>query len=131
MKKITYIFAILTITISAYALEWNTAIQYLTRNDASAKWTLQDDGNSVYIRAWQSTVAQPSKAELEAVEATAIAWKKDKDDTDDADFDVNWTRRERAMMRLMVKEINILRQAAGLQPRTAAQVKAALKAEME
>jgi hypothetical protein len=48
----------------------------------------------------------------------------------EADYD-NWTKREKALCRLFVKEINKLRVKNGDAPYTVAQVKAALKAEME
>jgi len=46
-----------------------------------------------------------------------------------ADYD-KWREQEKALARLFVKEINKLRALHGLPPYTAAQVKAALKAEM-
>ena len=50
--------------------------------------------------------------------------------TQEADYN-KWSIREKAMLKLLVKEINILRGLHGLPDRTPAQVKAAIKAEIE
>lgn len=54
----------------------------------------------------------------------------DAENTVEAEY-ANWTKRERALCRLFVKEINKLRVKTGDVPYTVEQVKAALKAEME
>lgn len=131
MKKITsLILGMLVCGSTTLALEWSTCVEYITRDDPAAKWLLQDDGQGVYIKLWQSTVSKPTKADLEAIEATAIAWKREKTNTTDAEYQA-WTKRERALCRLFVKEINKLRAHAGLSQYKEAQVKAALKAEMD
>jgi hypothetical protein len=132
MKKYILTALLIIVTHSAYALEWNTCIKYITRNDPNASWTLRavdPQGTVIVIENWKSTVAQPTKADLEAVEATAIAWLSDKSKTDDANFEA-WTAREKALCKLFVKEINKLRALHSLPAYTVEQVKAALKAEM-
>lgn len=107
----------------------NTCLEYMTTNAPNSSWVLQDDGQGVYIKTWVSSVAKPTIEEAYAVWPQASVWKKDKEDATDVEYN-NWTKREKAMIKLLVKEINILRVAAGLPARTEAQVKAALKAEM-
>ena len=130
-KKITTMLAVMMVASISLALEWNTCIKYLTRNDANARWMLQDDGQGVYIKRWDSTVAKPTEAELQAVEVAAVAWKADKEAKEEADFEL-WTKREKAMLKWMVKELNILRQKAGLEKHTDPQaIKDAIKAEIK
>ena len=129
MKKILVTLALLaTVTISN-ALEWQTCIEYVTKDDPTAEWQLAGKADQVWITEWKSTVTQPTEVELQAVEATAIAWKTDVDDTETADFD-DWTKREKAMMKVVLKMVNQLRVLHGLNEYTAAQVKTALQAEM-
>lgn len=117
--------------ISGNALDWSKCLQYKFQSaDPKTAWMLQDDGNGVYIRKWNLPDAQPTKAELEAVEAQAIVWYNDKTKTSQADFE-NWDRQELvAFAKVMLDEINVLRQTLGLQPRTLAQLKSAIKAKL-
>ena len=128
MKKLIPIILLATASIAS-ALEWQTCLEYVTRDAPNSSWTLKGQDDLVWIDKWQSTVAKPTQAELEAIEATAIAWKADKTKTADADFTA-WTEREKALCKLFVAEINKLRALHGLPAYTEAQVKAALKAEM-
>lgn len=116
--------------ISGNALEWHKCLQYKFQTaDPKTSWTIQDDGHGVYIKKWNLPDTQPTKEELESIEAQAIAWYSDRDNTNEADYD-NWTKREKALCRLFVKEINKLRIKNGDPAYTVAQIKAALKAEM-
>lgn len=114
--------------ISGNALEWSKCLQYKFQSaDPKSAWMLQDDGNGVYIRKWNLPDAQPTKAELEAVEAQAIAWYDDKTKTTEANFE-QWDKPELiAFAKVMLDEINVLRTQAGLAPRTMAQLKTAIK----
>ena len=128
MKKILIVLVALYASV-ACALEWNTCCAYITRDDANAKWLLQDDGQGVYIREWSSTVAKPTEAELQAVEADAIDWMLNKTKDTEANYD-EWDAKMKALIKLMVIEINKLRVKNGDAPYTKEQIKAALKAEM-
>ena len=80
------------------------------------------------IRLWNGPGAKPDVDTLRtnwtaAVQTWAADWKANQR----ADYD-QWSPRERKLITLMVQEINVLRVNAGLAPRTAEQVKAALKA---
>ena len=66
-----------------------------------------------------------TNAEAEARRAS----EKDAQETAQADYDL-WEDTTKAFIKLMVKELNTLRGLHSLAPRTADQVKAALKAEM-
>jgi len=137
MKHITAI--IIAASLAATAAHAAKRVQYaawLINNghDASAvefKGTWNDGSVSdVPVAAtWPEGVAIPSEQDLPTVEA-ARAVIADKRKTDDADFEA-WSKRERALARLFVKEINKLRAEHGLPAYTAAQVKAALKAELD
>ena len=117
--------------ISGNALDWNKCLQYKFQSaEPNTSWVLQDDGQGVYIKRWGLTNAQPTKAELQAVEAQAIAWYTDKVKNKEADFE-NWDRPELvAFVKVMMDEINLLRAQHGLAPRTMAQLKAAIKGKL-
>jgi len=73
----------------------------------------------------------PSKATIDAInDATAIAWFKDYNDIEAANYD-KWSKREKAMFKLIIKEINKLRVKDGDPAYTGDQIKSALKAGME
>ncbi|OGV60486.1 MAG: hypothetical protein A2498_06025 [Lentisphaerae bacterium RIFOXYC12_FULL_60_16] len=109
-------------------LAW--CLEYMTRDYPGSTWLLQDDGAGVYIREWHSALAKPEQGQVEAVWPEAQAWKTDQIRSAQADFE-RWDRKELvALVKLLVKEINILRQNAGLPERTASDVKQALKAEL-
>ena len=57
-------------------MKWQTCLEYITRSDADAHWQLVGKADQVWITKWQSSVDQPTQAELQSVEATAIAWKE-------------------------------------------------------
>ena len=77
MRKLVVIASLALITAtSAFALEWHRACAYHARTDVNAKWALQDDGQGVYIKEWNSTASKPTKAELEAYDPAVIeAWE--------------------------------------------------------
>ena len=66
-----------------------------------------------------------TQGEKDAVDAAALESERDGLESSYSGRDI-----AAAALRLMVKEINILRDAASLAPRTAEQVKAALRAEI-
>ena len=70
----------------------------------------------------------PTKAELEALESDALVWWEARQKEETADTS-KWTDRERRFAEVLLKEINILRDAAGLPARTMAQLEAAMRAE--
>ena len=73
-----------------------------------------------------------TQGELDAqakVKAQSDAIAKETSDNNNADYE-QWSAHEKIMLKLIVKEINILRGMAGLPARTNVQVKAALKAEL-
>ena len=117
--------------ISGNALDWSKCLQYKFQTaNPNTSWMLQDDGQGVYIKKWNPPDAQPTKAELEAVEVQAIAWFSDKIKTDESDIE-KWDRPELvAFAKVMLDEVNILRTQLGLQPRTLAQLKSAIKAKL-
>jgi hypothetical protein len=117
--------------LSGNALEWQKCLQYKFQSaDPRTAWSLQDDGQGVYIKRWTLPDIQPTKAELEAVEADAIVWYADKTKDKEASFE-DWDKPELvAFAKVMLDEINILRTQAGLTPRTMAQLKAAIKSKL-
>ena len=131
MKKTLAILAMMMVAVTAFATNWTVCIKYLTRNDPNARYVLKNnsDGSGSFISVWHSTVPKPTKAEMIAVEIDAIAWKKNLTETKDADYD-KWPMREKAMLKFLVKQINLLRVHAGAEALTKAQVIAGIKAEM-
>ena len=129
MKKTMTILTMVMVAGMALALEWNTCIEWYTEADANARWMLQDDGQGVYIKKWDSALAKPTEAQLLAIEPQAIAWKTNKTQDEIADYN-EWTEREKAMLKFIMKQINLLRVQAGGQALTKAEVKAGIKAEM-
>jgi hypothetical protein len=109
---------------------WNICLQYKfqTANDA---WKVDKDKNGkAFIYDWQLTNAIPTEAELAAVEPQALAWWADQQKTKQADFD-NWDDKElKALVKVLLDEINALRAKDGLQPRTTDQLKTAIKSKM-
>lgn len=89
----------------ASALEWNTCIEYWTRTDPNAKWVLQDDGQGVYIKKYNSTEPEPTEAELQAVEADALDWKKQQDAITLSDLD-DMEERQKLFFKALVICIN-------------------------
>ena len=73
----------------------------------------------------------PSRATIDAIDdSTATAWFNDEQATKESDYG-KWSKREKAMFKLIIKEINKLRVKNGDPAYTVGQIKAALKAEME
>ena len=123
-------FAILTLMLTASmatALEWNTAIQYVAKDDPTARWILQDDGQGVYIRQWKSTVDKPTKAQLEAIEADAIAWSVEKKKTEESDIE-KMEAQMKAVIKALVKVVNLRLPAD--KKISQAEMVAAIKAEL-
>jgi hypothetical protein len=118
---------------SVFALEseyWSICLQYKfqTANDA---WKVDKDKNGkTFIYDWKLADAIPTEKDLEKVKDQALAWWEDKQKTQRADFE-NWDNKElRALVKVLVDEINTLRAKDGLQPRTTDQLKTAIKAKM-
>jgi hypothetical protein len=114
----------------AEPLNISWCLEYMTTNAPNSKWMLQDDGQGVYIKQWSSTLPKPTIAEASAVWAEAAPWKSNQVNTAKADFD-GWDKPElKALVLVLMDEINILRTQAGLPPRTTAQLKAAIKGKL-
>jgi hypothetical protein len=76
-------------------------------------------------------IVGPSKGELDALDGPTVdAWVEDYKKDLECDYDTWSEDRLRAVIKLMVVEINKLRQELSLPVYTKAQVEAALKAEM-
>lgn len=59
----------------------------------------------MYIKQWNSTVPQPTTAELEAAEAEALAWKAEQDKAALADLDTA-EEKLKLFLRALVKCVN-------------------------
>ena len=91
---------------------------------------LQDNSDGQGIHYTWMIANPPTKETIQAVDnATAMAWSLGIAQDKTADYEL-WTDREKAFIKLMVKELNILRAEHGLNARTKAQVISALKAEI-
>jgi|GEM_PF-7096535 len=132
MKKrlICILCGIFGFSLSGLALDWQACLEYKFPEAPPKSWVLKDDGQGVYISDWKLPSAIPTKAELEAVESQAVAWYADRERAKKADFD-NWSHEElKALVKVLLEEINILRQREGLAPRTGDQIKNAIKAKL-
>ena len=83
----------------------------------------------ILIAVTEAQYGTGSQADYDALPVAVVAAGIDAARTEAANYD-KWRDQEKALARLFVKEINKLRALYGLPPYTAAQVKAALKAEM-
>ena len=110
---------------------WNYMIAGDTNTTEVAEIvTLTDHSDGQGTRFKWKIQNPPTKAQLTALDdATVEAWAKSESDSAKADYEV-WSDKEKAMLKLLIKEINILRVKAGVPVRTPAQVKNALKAEL-
>ena len=97
-----------------------------TTYDPNADTNLWPGGFPITTPRWDGPGAKPDMDTLKANWAASAAWRADWEASKRADYE-HWSPRERTLIKLMVQEINVLRVQAGLAPRTAAQVKAALK----
>lgn len=122
----------LVCTLSSYALDWQACLTYKFPNAPAGAWVLQDDsdGKGPYIKEWKLAAPKPTKEDLEAVEAIAVPWYQNRIKEKKADFD-NWSNEElRALVKVLLDELNILRQKTGLPAKTADDLKQALKTKM-
>jgi hypothetical protein len=111
-------------------LDWNVCLQYKFPEAPKDSWVLQDDGNGVYIKEWKLVAPKPTKEELQAVETQAVAWWREKQKTDKANYE-DWSAVElRALVKVLLDEINVLRQKQGLPARTPEQLKSAIKEKL-
>ena len=93
-------------------------------------WTLLGKDDKVWIAEWRATYPRPTAQHCIDIQATASAWVIETRKTTDADFD-GWSNAQlRALCKVLLSEINILRVKVGLAKRTATQLKAALKDEL-
>jgi len=124
--------------VSAGATEWAANIVYWCQHnghtevtniyDAVTGMELVDGAQEIL---WRAEITDPpSKAALQAQDQDAVlAWWADFCKTRDADVS-EWHDIQRAFAEVLLSEINILREAAGLEPRTMAQFKTAIKAKL-
>lgn len=132
MKKLLPIVAVfLAVAGPAVALDWNTCLEYMyPEADPHTAWTLQDDGQGVYISKWNLAKPQPTETQLESVEAEAVIWKMNKTKTEKADFE-SWEKEElTALVKVMMAELNLLRSELGLPALSVEQLKLNLKNNM-
>lgn len=116
-----------------YALEpelWDVCLRYKFQ-DATDAWKVDRDKNGkAFIYDWKLGGTIPTEAELAAVKTQAVEWWTEKQKAQKADFD-NWKVEElKALAKVLLDEINVIRQKQGLEPRTADQLKAAIKAKL-
>ena len=133
MKKIMFVIMFCAVTSSlSWALDWHACLTYKFPDAPAGSWVLQDDsdGKGPFIKEWKLAAPKPTKTELKAVEAVAVPWYQNRIKAQKADFN-NWSNEElKALVKVLLDELNILRQKAGLQERTADDLKQALKAKM-
>ena len=134
MKRITLIAVIACLACQAYALEpalWDICLKYKFQNADEDSWKVdRDKAGKAFIYDWKLAAAIPTESEMEAVSTQALAWWTEKQKARKADFE-NWSSEElKALVKVLLKEINTLRAKANLEPRTADQLKTAIQAEM-
>jgi len=87
MKRLAMIIIVLSMAMPAMALDWNACLHYLFQDAPANSWRLQDDGQGPYIKKWFLVAPKPTVAQMEAVEALAIPWWKDKIEDAESDYD--------------------------------------------
>lgn len=94
-------------------------------------WEMAGDTDRDWISKWWASYPQPTPEHCIEVASNAVAyWANDRKDKV-ADFD-GWGNAElKALCKVLLDEINILRAKVNLQARTAAQLKAAIKAKVK
>lgn len=95
---------------------------------------LQDDGAGPYIKAWGLPGNQPTELEIAAATAqvpAALLASKRAAAKAILDGDTDHGREQRALVALLVSELNILRVAMSLAPRTTNQVTTAIKGAID
>lgn len=94
-------------------------------------WNLSGKDEKVWISEWKASYTMPTADYCTGKVSLAVAWKANKDKEQKSDFD-GWDNASlKALCKVLLDEINILRVKAGLSERTSAQLKAALKAKMD
>ena len=115
------------------ALEWSICLQYLYQNADPAKaWILQDDsdGKGIYIAKWNLPDPKPTKDQLQAVETAAVTWYKNREAEKLADIE-NWSDESlKAVIKVLMAEINTLRKQAGLEEKTTDDFKQDIKTQL-
>jgi hypothetical protein len=136
MNKRIYLIALtalLGLTAIGRALDWEACLRYLhPEADPETAWVVQDDsdGKGPHLAKWNLPGAAPTMAQLQAVEATAVAWKQAREL--DRKTDVRqWDNEQlRLAVMLLLDEINTLRAKLGLPLRTLDDLKQAAQAKV-
>lgn len=103
-------------------------IKAVRPNVSAGEFSLRDDGDGAYIAEWNSGETQPTETELLSADIASGQANANSDRLDDTASQLD--RQDdilRAFMLLVLDEVNALRQAAGLQPRTAQQLRNAIR----
>lgn len=134
MKNLIIIIALIAMSVSAGPAEkvryWYSQNVSETVPPLDDIVQLQDNSDGQGVRYTWLIDNPPSKATIQAIDnATAVAWSLDQRKDKTADYD-NWTAREKALIKVLMSEINTLRVKAGLQARTKVQIIEALKTEL-
>jgi hypothetical protein len=133
--------SMLTMTAQA-AIDWNASARYWYHQNVSTNvpHTLDfvafagNDNASVSV-SWRTEalhgVTPPTRAQLIALEPTAVAFWASRTKDDKAAITEASPAVLRAVIAVLLDEINILRAKAALQPRTAQQMKDAIRGKLE
>jgi|APSaa5957512622_1039677.scaffolds.fasta_scaffold99034_1 hypothetical protein len=138
-KYCTIIGLVLLVGIPASAETWSNAYDtvcyWYEQNvgpcpeDASALFELYDnsDGKGIHLDWKVKGVAAPAKASLKTMASTAGTWAKQRRDEKDANFEA-WSKPElRALVAVLLDEINLLRARLDMTARSPAQLKTAIR----
>ncbi len=109
----------------------SVCLEYMTTNHPGSRWEIQDDGRGEYITNWVSALPQPSIVLAYSNWPMASVWRTNR--TKDSKAAITEASPEvlRAVIAVLLDEINILRAKAALQPRTAQQMKDAIRGKLE
>ena len=133
MKRTIIAFIAVCMACHTYALDpalWDICLRYKFPTAEDAWKVDRDKAGKAFIYDWKLPDAIPSEADLEAVSAPALVWWAEKQRAQKADFDT-WDNQElKALIKVLLNEINILRQEVGLEPRTASQLKNAIQTNL-
>lgn len=100
------------------------------RTDSLFELYDNSDGQGIRIEWKVKTVPPPTVTELKTLSAMAQEWARDREETKRADYE-KWSDPElRALVKVLLEEINALREERGLAPRKPSDLKQSIKTQL-
>ena len=110
----------------------HTCLLYMTTNYPGSSWEVcnDSDGKGPYIAGWVSGLPQPTLVSAYSNWPAASMWRSNVMNSIKCNFEA-WDKRElKALVLVLMDEINILRAKHALPARTSAQFKTAIRSKL-